>query len=268
VTHPRLEAVLFDYGHTLIHFDERPHSALISAYERINHLLEQTLSREVPAAEILIERVSIAVDDAIQRDYALGREEEVEIAAIYDRALRALDLELEPDVIERVMEMEQDGWLNSVHVGPHVVETLRWLRSVGLRLGIVSNAAYRPELMRRQVGILGLAGYFDGLTFSSAVGVRKPHPRIYYDALRKLGVMPAATLFIGDRVREDVLGPQSLGMRAVLLREWRQEEDPGVPDFTIERLSELRAIVERLLAESPTTGTYNELTSNELTSPE
>lgn len=245
----RLDAVLFDYGHTLIHFDERPHSALLSAYERINHLLARTLSREVPAAEILIERVSMTVDDDIQRDYALGREEEVEIAAIYDRALRALGLELAPDVIEQVMEMEQDGWLNSVHVGPDVVATLEWLRSAGLRLGIVSNAAYRPGLMRRQVSALQLADYFDSLTFSSAVGVRKPHPRIYQDALRQLGVRPDAALFVGDRVKEDVRGPQSLGMRGVLLREWRREEDPGVADFVIERLSQLRPIVEGLLPE-------------------
>ncbi|HEY0493766.1 MAG TPA: HAD family hydrolase [Candidatus Dormibacteraeota bacterium] len=259
----RLDAVLFDYGHTLIHFDERPHSTLLSAYEKINHLLARTLSREVPAAEILIERVSMAVDDAIQRDYALGREEEVEIAAIYDAALRALGLELEPDVIEQVMEMEQDGWLNSVHVGPDVVETLEWLRSAGLRLGIVSNAAYRPALMQRQVSALQLAGYFDGLTFSSAVGVRKPHPRIYQDALGRLGVSPSATLFVGDRVKEDVRGPQSLGMRAALLREWRKEEDPQVADFVIDRLGELRPIVERLLVNPGRTGTYNEVASPE-----
>ena len=249
-----LKAVLFDYGHTLIHFDERPHSALVSAYEQVNQLLAQTLSRDVPAAEVLIERVSITVDDAIQRDYALGREEEVEIAAIYDRALRALGLELEPGVIERVMELEQDGWLNSVHVGPDVVETLGWLRSVGLRLGIVSNAAYRPALMRRQVSALGLGRFFDGLTFSSAVGVRKPNPRIYQDALRQLEVDASATLFVGDRLREDVKGPQSLGMRAVLLREWRREADTVGADFVIERLSELRPIVEGLLQESQARG--------------
>ena len=250
----RLEAVLFDYGHTLIHVDERPHSALVSAYEQVNRLLARTLSRDVPSAQTLIERVSIVVDGAIQQDYALGREDEVEIATIYDRALRALGLELEPDVIERVMELEQDGWLNSVHVGPDVVDTLSWLRSAGLRLGVVSNAAYRPALMRRQVTALGLAGFFDGLTFSSAVGVRKPSPRIYQDALRQLAVEPAAALFVGDRLREDVKGPQSLGMRAVLLREWRQEEDAGGADFVIDRLSQLRPIVEGILLESKATG--------------
>jgi putative hydrolase of the HAD superfamily len=258
-----LEAVLFDYGHTLIYFDERPHATLVDAYEKVNHLLASTLEREVPAAQVLIENVSRRVDDEIQRDYAAGRPEEVEIAGIYDSALRGLGLELEPHVIERVMELEQEGWLNSVHVGPDVTRTLEALRADGLRLGIVSNAAYLPRLMKQQLAALGLADFFDAVTFSSEVGVRKPHPAIYADALAKLGADPSRTLFVGDRVREDVQGPQAQGMRAVLTREWRQEDDPGVADFVIQRLGELAAIVSRLVPRAPAADTYNGVTSRE-----
>ena len=241
-----LDAVLFDYGHTLIYFDDRPHSALLDAYEKVNRLLADTLESEVPAAQVLIEKVSQAVDDEIQRDYAAGRPEEVEIAAIYDAALRGLGLKLAPDLIERVMELEQEGWLKSVHVGPDVVSTLGTLRGNGLRLGIVSNAAYLPRLMKGQLAALGLAQYFDAVTFSSEVGIRKPQREIYAHALKKLGADPSRTVFVGDRVREDVQGPKALGMRAVLTREWRQEDDPGVADFVIQRLGELPAIVGRL----------------------
>ena len=258
-----LEAVLFDYGHTLIYFDDRPHSALVDAYEKVNRLLAATVESEVPAAQVLIEKVSRAVDDEIQRDYAAGRPEEVEIAAIYDAALRGVGLKLEPDLIERVMELEQEGWLNSVHVGPDVMATLDALRGRGLRLGLVSNAAYLPRLMKRQLAALGLASYFDAVTFSSEVGVRKPHPAIYADALSKLGAEPSRTLFVGDRVREDVQGPKELGMRAVLTREWRREDDPGVADFVIRRLGELPAIVSRLGAGPRAADTYNEVTSRE-----
>ena len=246
--HRALEAVLFDYGHTLIHFDERPHERLEAAYERINHLLAEQLEREIPAAQVLIEKVSKVVDDEIQRDYARGREEEVEIAALYDAALRGLGFELRPEVIEQVMELEQGGWINSVHVGPEVVATLESLRQSGLRLGIVSNAAYLPRLMLSQMAALGLLHYFDGVTFSSGVGRRKPHPDIYQDALRQVGVEPSVTLFVGDRVKEDVQGPKRLGMRAVLTREWRQEDDPDGADFVISRLGELLPIVARLRA--------------------
>jgi putative hydrolase of the HAD superfamily len=258
-----IEAVLLDYGHTLIYFDERPHSALVDAYEKVNRMLADTLEREVPAAHVLIEKVSRAVDNEIQRDYATGRLEEVEIAAIYDVTLRGLGLELEPDLIERVMELEQEGWLNSVHVGPDVVNTLKALRGRGLRLGLVSNAAYLPRLMKEQLAALGLASYFNGVTFSSEVGVRKPHPAIYQDALDKVRVEPSRALFVGDRLREDVQGPQELGMRAVLTREWRQEDDPGAADFVIQRLGELPAVVSRLAPGARAADTYNEVTSRE-----
>ena len=115
--------------------------------------------------------------------------------------------------------------------------------------------------MRRKGLSLQLAPDCMALTCSSAVGSRKPDPRIYRDALRQLGGDAAETLFVGDRVKEDVQGPKALGMRAVLLREWRQEEDLGVADFVIERLRELPAIVGSLLPKSPPVGTYNEVTS-------
>jgi HAD superfamily hydrolase (TIGR01662 family) len=256
-------AVLFDYGHTLIYFDERPHSALLGAYENVNRLLADTLEREVPTAQVMIEKVSQAVDAEIQRDYAAGREEEVEIATIYDTALRGIGLQLESALIERVMELEQEGWLNSVHVGPDVVSTLEELRRRGLRLGIVSNAAYLPRLMKGQLAALGLAKYFTGVTFSSEIGLRKPHPAIYQDALAKIGAEPSRTVFVGDRVREDVQGPKSLGMRAVLTREWRQEDDPGAADFVITRLGELPTVLRRLAAGAQGADTYNEVTSRE-----
>lgn len=244
----RLQAVLFDYGHTLIYFDERPHSRLVDAYQRINNLLRETVTGEVPAAEDLVRSVSMEVDAEIQRDYEAGRPEEVEIAGIYDACLRRLGLELKPETIERVMELEQEGWLTSVHVGPDVLPTLRRLRDAGLRIGLVSNAAYQARLMRAQIDALGLAPYLDATTFSSEVGWRKPHPAIYQDALSKLGVPPEAALFVGDRIREDVEGPQRVGMRAALLREWRQDEDPQQqPDFTLSSLGELWPIVERLV---------------------
>src|SRR6202022_3950423 len=68
-----LEAVLFDDGHTLIYFDELPLSALVDAYEKVNQLLAETLERDVPAAHVLIEQVSRAVADEIQRDTAAAR---------------------------------------------------------------------------------------------------------------------------------------------------------------------------------------------------
>jgi FMN phosphatase YigB (HAD superfamily) len=194
------------------------------------------------------------VDAESQRDYQEGRPEEVEIAGIYDRALRRIGLETPPALIEQVMELEQEGWLLSVHVGDDVILALGRLREAGLKTGLVSNAAYRPHLMRRQIEVLGLLPHLDSLTFSSEVGLRKPHPAIYRDALEKLDVPAESALFVGDRLREDVRGPKQLGMRAALIREWRREDDPeGEADFTVDRLSQIPAVVAGLLQPEGTT---------------
>jgi len=240
-----LQAVLFDYGHTLIRF-ERPQASLLQAYEQVNELLTERLAREIPTAQELVVGISHAVDDEILRDYAAERLEEVEIASLYDQSLRRLGLELDGALIDRIMELEQQAWLAGVAVGPDVVPLLERLRAAGLKLGLVSNVAFLPRLMHQQLVHLGLKDYFDGLSWSSEVRVRKPHPAIYVDALGKLGRPAAATLFVGDRVREDIRGPQAMGMRAVLLHEWRQEEDPeGIADATITRLGDLWPLIER-----------------------
>ncbi|HYS29505.1 MAG TPA: HAD-IA family hydrolase [Candidatus Limnocylindria bacterium] len=246
-----LDAVLFDYGHTLIYFDDRQtpalRSALVETYQQINHLLTSRLAREVPSAQALLEGVSTQVDAEITRDYEAERLEEVEIASIYDAALRRLGLEVDPELVEQVMEMEQDAWLAGVHVGPDVVSTMERVRAAGLKVGLVSNAAYLPRLMRAQLDHLRLAEYFDSVTWSSAVGWRKPERRIYQQALEALQVSPERAIFVGDRVREDVRGPKALGMRAVLLREWRQEKDPeGAADYTLDRLGQLGPLLDTL----------------------
>jgi putative hydrolase of the HAD superfamily len=82
------------------------------------------------------------------------------------------------------------------------------------------------------------------------VGWRKPERRIYQQALEALQVSPERAIFVGDRVREDVRGPKALGMRAVLLREWRREEDPeGAADYTLDRLGQLGPLLDSLASE-------------------
>src|SRR2546423_7310140 len=111
--------------------------------------------------------------------------------------------------------------------------------------------------MKARLSARRLQCFFEAVSFSSEVGVRKPHPRIYADALRKLGVEARRALFVGDRVKEDIQGPKTLGMRAVLTREWRREEDPGLADFVIQPLGELPPVIRKLKPPAPTRETPN-----------
>ena len=137
--------------------------------------------------------------------------------------------------------------LASIGVAEGATEVLDTLRRSGLRLGLVSNVVYLPRMLRAQLDRDRLLPHFDATIFSSELGRRKPHPAIYQAALDALGVEPAETVFIGDRVLEDVAGPRRLGMQAILTRQFRDDATPMTglarPDAIIHDLRELPALL-------------------------
>lgn len=114
------------------------------------------------------------------------------------------------------------------------------------RLGLICNTGRTPGTMLKIVlQRLGILEFFDVLTFSDAVGVRKPDPRIFQVTLEQLGVAPNRALHVGDDPTTDIVGAQGVGMWAVLLgvAEVSAPEDGGVP--IIGTLAELPGILQQ-----------------------
>lgn len=236
---PPVEAVLFDYGLTLVTY-RRPGAALARAHEEISALLAERLGPGVPEGSRILTAVHDVVEAAVEAHEAADPLEEIDLVPVTAAAYRDLGLELPPDLLDEVRRIEQEAWVEGISLGPDTVATLTELRRRGLRLGLCSNAPYRAASMRAQIDHLGLTPLLDAAVFSSAVGWRKPSPRIYERALEELGTAAAATVMVGDRLREDVDGAHAAGMRAVLLREHRR--DPGAAadaDAVLDRLSDL-----------------------------
>ena len=241
-----MKAVLLDYGHTIVDL-VRPESHLLEAYHQINVRLEQELEREVPQAAELIEKVSIAVDDAIGDSYRTGSEQEVDIAELYRDALGGLGIEMEPELLDWVIDQEQVAWFNGIVPSPHARQVLEELRARDLKLCIVSNAAFPPKSMRDQLRHHDLFDFFDATVYSSEFGLRKPNRAIYEEALRLVDVRPEDAVFVGDRLREDIAGPRKVGIPALLTHEFRQEEPGfwGVDCDVLASLGELPAAIDR-----------------------
>lgn len=240
-----IKAVLLDYGDTIAGFF-RPDAQLLDAYHQINLRLEADLEREVPGAAELVRAVSHGVDAAIGADYANGSELELDIAAIYDRCLRSVGLELAAETVRWVIAQEQAAWIHGISVSPAAAPTLAALRDRGLRLAIVSNATFPAEGLRDQLRRHGLFECFDATVYSSELGLRKPHRAIYEDALRRVGAGPEEAVFVGDRLREDVRGPRALGIRAFLTHEFRQETPEPDEVTVLPSLAGLPAAIDAL----------------------
>ncbi|MCZ6506921.1 MAG: HAD family hydrolase [Acidobacteria bacterium] len=124
------------------------------------------------------------------------------------------------------------------------VDTLRELHRRGLRLGVVSNVPMPGALYRKILEREGLAEWIETFHFSYDDGHRKPSPAMIRYALTALDITPEAALMVGDRRESDIAAGRAAGVTTV----WLRREDAGGPrpDHTIDELSELTALVERL----------------------
>jgi putative hydrolase of the HAD superfamily len=118
-------------------------------------------------------------------------------------------------------------------------------------VGAVSNTYQTSRSLKESLAKYGLLPFIDTLVVSSEVGWEKPHPAIFQEALRHLGIEAKETMFVGDSVWADVGGAQALGMKAVLTHQYRQE-DPGEarPDLVVKRLAKVVDYVDRLNGEA------------------
>jgi putative hydrolase of the HAD superfamily len=237
---------LFDFGHTLVDF-KRTQEALHEAYEQIRARIEAVAFMEVHELLDLVERVAGGVDRLVAESYEQRRMEELDQVALFKEALGAIGFDLPADVIDHIVALDHSAYSKSLAVEPEVLATLDRLRADGKRLGLVSNITLLPPLVREDLDRMSLGSRLDATVFSSEVGVRKPDPRIFREALERLGSDPAETVFVGDRLYDDISGAQAVGMRAILTRQFRHEDDPDYePDGVIEHISELPETLERL----------------------
>jgi putative hydrolase of the HAD superfamily len=97
---------------------------------------------------------------------------------------------------------------------PEALPVISELRAGGLRIGLVSDCTSElPSAWPR----LPLAPLVDAPVFSCVEGARKPDPRLFHAAADRLGVDPAACLYVGDGGGRELTGSSAVGMRAVLL---------------------------------------------------
>jgi putative hydrolase of the HAD superfamily len=105
------------------------------------------------------------------------------------------------------------------------VETLRELRSRGLRTGLITVCSEDTVDVWSETPFAGL---FDAEVFSCSCGWKKPDPRIYELACERLDVRPGEAIFVGDGANDELAGAERVGMRAILIH--RPGTEPAWPE--------------------------------------
>lgn len=194
---PRVRAVFFDVGGTLIH--PWPSVGEIYAAAAGRHGIGITAEQAEHAFReswTALKRPALTVS---RKDWwrelvyrTLGQDNEACFEELFERFARA------------------EAW----RIYPDVDDALREARNRGLHLGLITNWDERLRPLLREIG---LAPRFDSLTVSCEIGVEKPSPAIFRAALAAARVKPAEALHVGDSYEEDVQGACAVGMRALLL---------------------------------------------------
>jgi putative hydrolase of the HAD superfamily len=215
-----LEAVLFDWGETLMHWEWDPE--LLEAGHTAGL---RALGRE-PQPD-LTERFR---EEYLPLLTASGTTDEIDYGALIARLLAESGIEADEAEVWRFLEAEHALWLPAHTLASTTHALLELLRGRGLKLGLVSNAFDPPALLHRDLDELGIAERIDVAVFSSEVGRRKPDSLIFGHALETLGVEPERALFVGDSLKADIGGAAALGMHTCQALWFRADDDPEGPE--------------------------------------
>lgn len=93
-------------------------------------------------------------------------------------------------------------------------ETLTGLRAAGYTLGLVSN---RRNPVDQVVADLGLDTMLAFTLAAGEIGIWKPDPGIFREAMRRGNCEPDRSIYVGDNYYADVVSAQRAGLTPVLL---------------------------------------------------
>ncbi len=77
----------------------------------------------------------------------------------------------------------------------------------------------------------GLRPFFDVIVTPDGVGVKKPHPKIFHEALAAADCLPEHALYLGDSYPEDMVGGHAVGMNVVWYNPRGRENPEGFPEI-------------------------------------
>lgn len=236
-----IEAVLFDWGDTLMHW----------AWE--DELLEEGHRAGLAAIGRDADGISAHFRQAyLPFLWQPDAVEEIEYPGLVRELLAHFGIEVTDEDLDRFLDAEHAAWQPARQLGAHTHALLDSLRTRDLKLGLVSNALDPPWLLHRDLEQLGVADRLDVAVFSSEVGLRKPHPAIFRAALDCLGVEPRQALFVGDALFQDIRGAGELGMTTVQALWFRADDNPdgAEPDYQAFTGADVLNVVRRLNGEA------------------
>jgi len=230
----QVEAVLFDLFDTLLMLESSEAYYKPSLKSLHNFLIKKGVN-------VLFEDFERVYFEVRDKFYSESREslEEPHFNVRVAQALRKLGYEYDasdPLIAGATMAFAQE-FMRYVSLDAEAPAVLQKLHGK-YKLGLISNFAI-PECCWKLLDKFDLRRFFDIVIISGEINKRKPSPEIFQKALATLGIEASKAVFVGDMPDLDITGPQSVGMKTILIKRRPVENVNVKPDKTIMQLSDL-----------------------------
>ncbi|CAN5458561.1 hypothetical protein BH23ACT6_BH23ACT6_00590 [soil metagenome] len=236
-----VEAVIFDWGGTLTPW----HTVDVAAIWAGTYA-----ACAFPDDQIGADRLAAALVHADAAAWARGRTEHhsATLEQIVAAGARNADVAVAAVATAQAQQAYQQAWEPHTYTDPQAAPLLRWLRTEGIKVGVLSNTIWSREYHRDIFDRDGVLDLIDGDVYSSEIDWVKPHSEAFHAAARAVAVSPQRCVYVGDRMFEDVWGPAQVGMRTIYLPHSQLPEEQVVttdaqPDAIAHCLSDVAGIV-------------------------
>lgn len=238
----KFDAVIFDLGSTLIDYENHNWDELGLMGCRNACPTLGGMSNTLITPELLWQDFHYTIDQMFENhseDLA-----EIDLYEVTSNILKKLGISVLDGLVSRFVDAYYLPITSQCTLLPGAEEILSKSRASGHKIGLVSNTIFPANFHRAEMERFGILKYFDFTIFSSEFKSRKPKKDIYLKALELAGAKPDTAVFVGDRLLEDIEGPQAVGIKAILkFIEGRDYSAPITPYRTIYKLSELEKII-------------------------
>lgn len=219
-------AVIFDVGNTLA----------LPDWPRIMSVSERVAALSVDEAGLQRRMCEVMIEVDRTTDFQGGGYESLRPGWEFRRLFRGLGLD-DSEVEELASSLAAEHGKKHLWCvpNPDAAPVLERLKGEGIRLAAISNS---PDgSVENMVRALGVEGYLEFALDSQRVGYAKPDPRIFAEAVGRLGVGPREAVYVGDSYSQDVAGARGAGLHSVLYDPL--DLQPGLEVVRIRSLREL-----------------------------
>ncbi len=227
-----IKAVIFDFDHTL--YDRR--KSVIAAAPVLRQRLKEYLNPSVTDEQFAEAFFNAETSEKNHSIYSYqGVVDDLDDLGLFStKPTKAQYLEhFYPSLSEHISMF------------PDAYDVLQQLKNSNYKVAILTNGT--TKIQHLKLSYTRVPEYTDMVVVSDEYSKAKPHPEPFVDVCRRLGVKTNEAVYVGDQIYNDVCGARGAGMKTI----WKPfvgiwPEDITPPDFTIENLSEIPAILEQL----------------------